>query len=72
MYCLDTLILAGNPIVNSAASLAKIENDSTQVKKALDKYFNNSGSSYLGSMSNKSDNSGTAATNFSSVGGGGY
>jgi hypothetical protein len=53
MYCLDTLYLFGNPIVNNNSVLAKIENNSSQLKKAFDSYFGGSGSSLssLGGLS---------------------
>lgn len=53
MYCLDTLYLFGNPIVNSNPQLAKIENNSNQLKKAFESYFGVSSSlgSGFGAMS---------------------
>ena len=45
MYSLDTLYLFGNPIVNTYANLAKIENNVVALKKALDNYFSGGGSS---------------------------
>jgi hypothetical protein len=43
MYSLDTLLLIGNPIVNSFPKLAKIENNVALLKKTLDLYFNQMG-----------------------------
>lgn len=53
MYCLDTLYLYGNPIVNNNPQLAKIENNSNQLKKAFETYFGGSSSlsSGFGGMS---------------------
>lgn len=45
MYSLDTIYLFGNPIVNQNPQLAKIENNSVQLKKALEQYFGVSSSS---------------------------
>lgn len=39
MYSLDTLLLIGNPIVNTNKALAKIENNATTIKKVLTAYF---------------------------------
>ena len=39
MYCLDTLYLFGNPIVNTQPALAKIENNQAQLYKTLDAYL---------------------------------
>jgi leucine-rich repeat protein SHOC2 len=36
MFSLDTLYLFGNPVVNSNPQLAKIENNSVQIRKALE------------------------------------
>jgi len=54
MYSLDTLFLFGNPIVNTHPSLAKIENNLSQVKKALDSYFGGSNISNMGSIGGSS------------------
>jgi hypothetical protein len=52
MYSLDTLYLFGNPIVNTNPMLAKIENNQSQIKKALETYFGISGiTSSVSSMS---------------------
>ena len=45
MFSLDSLFLFGNPIVNSNSQLAKIENNSVQIRKALESYFGMSGGS---------------------------
>ena len=54
MYSLDTIYLFGNPIVNNYPQLAKIENNASALKKALDGYFGGSGGalSGFGSVSN--------------------
>ena len=39
MYCLDTLILIGNPVVNQHPEIAKIEGDEAGLQAALDQYF---------------------------------
>jgi hypothetical protein len=36
MYSIDSIILTGNPIVNSNPQLAKIENDGDALKKAME------------------------------------
>lgn len=48
MYSLDTLYLFGNPVVNQNPLLAKIENNTTQIRKALEQYFGMSGSNIAG------------------------
>jgi len=62
MYCLDTLYLYGNPIVNTNAALAKIENNQNQLYKALDNYFNGSSTitSSIGAVSMTSQPSSTS------------
>ena len=44
MMSLETLILAGNPIVNQYPYLAKIERSQENVKAALEQYFGYSSS----------------------------
>jgi hypothetical protein len=48
MYSLDTIYLFGNPIVNNYPQLAKIENNASGIKKALDGYFGGSGGALSG------------------------
>ena len=45
MFSIETLHLYGNPVVNSNPQLAKIENNQSQLKKALEAYFGISGGS---------------------------
>jgi len=40
MYCLETLILIGNPVVNTHPEIAKIEGDESAIEAALALYFN--------------------------------
>jgi len=40
MYCLETLILIGNPVVNTHPEIAKIEGDESAIQAALALYFN--------------------------------
>lgn len=52
MYCLDTLNLCGNPVVNTCPDLARIENNQDAVAAALAKHFSGGGlASGLPSMS---------------------
>jgi hypothetical protein len=44
MYCLETLFLYGNPIVNSCPQLAKIENNQDFLKDTIDSYLETGGS----------------------------
>ena len=39
MYCLETLILVGNPVINSCPELAKIEGNEAALQNALATYF---------------------------------
>ena len=39
MYCLETLILLGNPVTNQHPEIAKIEHDEAGVQSALATYF---------------------------------
>ena len=43
MFSIETLQLKGNPIVNQAPSLAQINNNQAELKKALSQYFGVSG-----------------------------
>lgn len=67
MYCLDTINLVGNPVVNTFPELARIENSQDGVMAALGKYFGGGGmSSGIPSMSmsnlgSYSENSNNAA-----------
>ena len=50
MFSIETLYLFGNPIVNNNPQLAKIENNQSQLKKALEQYFGISGGSAFSSI----------------------
>jgi Leucine-rich repeat (LRR) protein len=39
MYCLDTINLVGNPVVNTFPEIARIENNKDSVDSALSRYF---------------------------------
>ena len=39
MYCLETLILVGNPVINACPELARIEGNETALQNALATYF---------------------------------
>lgn len=39
MYCLETLVLIGNPVVNQHPEIAKIEGDEPALQAALSLYF---------------------------------
>jgi hypothetical protein len=45
MYCLDTINLTGNPVVNQCPEIGKITNDADAMNDALNKYFGGSGGS---------------------------
>lgn len=51
MYCIETLRLFGNPIVNTASYLAQIENNQDALMKALEQYFGGAGSQGIGGLS---------------------
>jgi len=40
MYCLDTLDLVGNPVVNQHPYIGRIQGDETMLQSALTRYFN--------------------------------
>ena len=42
MYCLDTINLVGNPVVNTFPEIARIENNKDSVDAALGRYFGGS------------------------------
>mgnify|MGYP000032362811 CR=1 FL=1 len=44
MYCLDTLNLVGNPVINMHPGLADIRRDEDAVQAALNKYYGSAGS----------------------------
>lgn len=48
MYSIETLKLYGNPICNSFAAFANIQNNQPELKRALDGYFGESGTSIAG------------------------
>ncbi len=39
MYCLDTINLVGNPVVNTFPEIARIENNKDSLDAALGRYF---------------------------------
>jgi len=43
MYCLDSLNLVGNPVVNTCPDLANIRCNETAIQTALSKYFGGGG-----------------------------
>lgn len=43
MYCLDTINLTGNPVVNHCPEIGKISNDADAMNDALNKYFGGGG-----------------------------
>jgi hypothetical protein len=45
MYCLETLNLVQNPIVNQHPYLAMINSDESAISSALTRYFNGGGES---------------------------
>jgi hypothetical protein len=45
MYCLDTINLTGNPVVNQCPEIGKITNDADAMNDALNKYFGGGGGS---------------------------
>ena len=50
MFSIETLKLYGNPIVNSNAQLAQIENNQSELKSALETYFGGSGSTGIAGL----------------------
>jgi hypothetical protein len=54
MYCLESINLCGNPVVNTFPDLARIENNQDGLMSALGRYFGGSASlnSGLPSMGN--------------------
>lgn len=47
MYCLETLILVGNPVCNSHPEIARIEGNDSALQAALNQYFSGSSSKVL-------------------------
>ena len=43
MYCLDSINLCGNPVVNTLPEIARIDNNQDGVMSALNKYFSQGG-----------------------------
>lgn len=43
MYCLETLILVGNPVVNLHPEIARIEGSESALQAALTQYFSGGG-----------------------------
>jgi Leucine-rich repeat (LRR) protein len=44
MYCLESINLVGNPVVNQHPQLAKIDNNETALQAGLEQYFGGGGS----------------------------
>ena len=47
MYCLETLILVGNPVCNSHPEIARIEGNDSALQAALSQYFSGNSSKLL-------------------------
>lgn len=45
MYSIETIILVGNPVVNTCPDIGRIENNQDALRNALDKYFGGGSSS---------------------------
>jgi hypothetical protein len=43
MYCLQSINLTGNPIVNQCPDIARVDNDADRIANALNKYFSGGG-----------------------------
>ena len=43
MYCLQSINLTGNPIVNQCPDIARVDNDADRIANALNKYFQGGG-----------------------------
>ena len=61
MFSIETLKLYGNPIVNSQAQLAQIENNQSELKAALETYFGQSGSAGVAGLQPINNNFGSAS-----------
>jgi hypothetical protein len=51
MYCLDSLNLVGNPVINACPDLANIRQNENAIQSALSKYFgSNTGNATAASL----------------------